>query len=240
MLQRIPAGRRSQISHSVESASPIKRQHVTPASPCRPPFPSPFRATASRQRPPEEGTHRNREVDIAHLHPGDRMHVCVRAHHALHPGRRDLRGRRQSGSSYVPVLLPPERTCRPLAALLGAQLRPCHRTPPAPPVHPSRKATPHVGAARSPRPAPDARALPSRDILPPLPKKRKRVMPLDALCTPEPLPPGSPEDRPQHPSHRFPLHPPASARLFIRATLYDLRPCRTDRSSGKGMPTMNK
>lgn len=149
------------------------------------------------------------------------MHVCVRAHHALHPGRRDLRGRRQSGSSYVRVLLPPERTCRPLAALLGAQLRPCHRTPPAPPVHPSRKATPHVGVARSPRPALDARPLPPRDILPPLPKKRKRVMPLDALCTPEPLPPGSPEDRPQAPriASPLPVNPSRASRTHIRARL---------------------
>lgn len=81
---------------------------------------------------------------------------------------------------------------------------------------------------------------------------------------------GSPFPRPQHPAHRFtasrqslsslsyshpratllfrlpaassrfPLHPSASARLFLRAASHALRPFRIDRSSGKGMPTMNK
>lgn len=41
-------------------------------------------------------------------------------------------------------------------------------------------------------------------------------------------------------SSRFPLHPPGSARLFLRAASHTLHPCRTDRSPGKGRPTTNK
>lgn len=40
-------------------------------------------------------------------------------------------------------------------------------------------------------------------------------------------------------SPRFPLHSPLSARLFLRAILYALRPCRINRSPRKGMPTTN-
>lgn len=40
-------------------------------------------------------------------------------------------------------------------------------------------------------------------------------------------------------SSRFPLHPPGSARLFLRAVLNALRPCRTDRSPGKGVAATN-
>ena len=41
-------------------------------------------------------------------------------------------------------------------------------------------------------------------------------------------------------SSRFPLLRSSSARLFLRVVLCALRPCRTDRSPRKGIPTTNK
>ena len=93
--------------------------------------------------------------------------------------------------------------------------------PPLPPFAFPSQPPPLVGVVLS-RPQ---HLLASRHRLPPVPVM-PLVLPARRLLSSGCLP--------------LPATPTASARLFLRAILYVLRPCRTDRSLGKGVPTTNK
>lgn len=93
--------------------------------------------------------------------------------------------------------------------------------PPLPPFAFPSQPPPLVGVVLS-RPQ---HLLASRHRLPPVPVM-PLVLPARRLLSSGCLP--------------LPANPTASARLFLRAILYVLRPCRTDRSLGKGVPTTNK
>ena len=82
----------------------------------------------------------------------------------------------------------------PRPSRVNTRLAPCrsHTTaPPAPPAHPSRKASLHAGATRSPRPAPTPGPFHPANTPPPLRGKRKRKKPLEALRAAQPLRPGA-------------------------------------------------
>lgn len=161
----------------------------------------------------KEGAHRNREVDVAHLHPRDRLHAGVRAHRALHSGRRDLRGH------YVDdevVLRTYKLCCHPKDRV--GRLRHClaHSCAPATAPLPRRRASiPKSSASRrscplapsrARRPPPSAPRTPRR----PCAEKQNRAKPLEALRAARTTPPLDPK------TARTPLRPPRSVRHGVR------------------------